>query len=180
MRWTVEGADKATGKDRVIQIEAGTSAEAERIASAKGLLVSGVYEPTTLTAAEQLEKMIDTSLSNSDLAAPSIPPTSPPAPIAYASGGFQGPTPSYAGLQVGGTVMFVCAAVYYAVAIFAVVGAILSLFGVVNPRTSGIAFLSAATLLFWALVAAMTGGLLHAGSAGCAALRDIARNSFAR
>ena len=42
MKWTVKGADPATGRDRVTTVEAPDAAEAERRANAGGMLVSSV------------------------------------------------------------------------------------------------------------------------------------------
>jgi hypothetical protein len=178
MRWTVEGADKSTGKDRVLSIEANTSSEAEAKATRMGLLVSGVYEPTVLTPAEQLEKMVGNSLSASDMAQPPIPPTAPPpAAISYASPGIARSAPDYTGLRIGSGVLMVFAVIYYVGAIFFLLIALASTVGIFS-QTPGLAVWSGFSAFISAMVAGMIGGILHAISAACVALRDIACNSF--
>jgi hypothetical protein len=42
-QWTVDGADRETGQGRTVKVLAGDEGEAERMANAKGVLVSRVY-----------------------------------------------------------------------------------------------------------------------------------------
>jgi hypothetical protein len=77
MRWTVEGADKETGQERAIAVDADSKAQAERIASKRGLLVSDVHEPVSLSDAEKLEAMVTRSVESPQPASAPAPPPEP-------------------------------------------------------------------------------------------------------
>ena len=74
-------------------------------------------------------------------------------------------------MQIGSFVLGVFALLYY------MCGGIVLVVAVLAVQSSGGRFDTGQGFL-WALVLAMGGGVLHAMSAGCIALRDIARNSF--
>jgi hypothetical protein len=171
-RWNVDGADSRTGQEVEMNIEAITAEEAERIAGGRGILVSGVQEAAspddTLAAVAAAANMRRTQ----------IPP-----PVAYASALARQTAPNYMGLSIGGSILGVFAGIYYCIGLFMLVPAIAS---IVNSATTPSSYVSGFSAMggiggvLISLMFLMIGGLLHALSAACVALRDIARNSFNR
>ncbi len=169
MRWNIEGADQQTGQDRVIAIDAADQADAERKARARGILVSTIYPTTLKTAIERTEEEI---VSPSQTA---VPPAAPASTLNYRASSLPRQTvPNYRGLQIGSFVLGVFALLYY------ICGGIGLVFGILSVQDSSRVRFDAAQAFLWALLLAMGGGVLHAMSAACIALRDIARNSFNR
>ena len=82
------------------------------------------------------------------------------------------------GLRFGASVLMVFALLYYIAGAIALIAAIYALLEGVAARQVGIGMLGSFVYVIGALSLAMVGGLLHASSAACLALRDIARNSF--
>jgi hypothetical protein len=193
MRWNVEGADPATGAERVIQVDADDRDAAERVARERGLLVAAAY-PSTLQPAA--------AAHGADVAVAIAAPRSFPKPVPHAgeTGAtpleYHGPAaeaapatgspadesappppapagrraPRYVGLQVGSSVLMAFALLYY------VAAGLVLLMTATALRARGWEDVAGPLLL--ALALGMVGGLLQALSAACLALRDIARNSF--
>jgi hypothetical protein len=175
-QWNVEGADPKTGAERVIQVSAETKESAERAARKQGLLVSAVYKSTVQTSADALDDMVANASSR-----PTPPPAMPSPSLSYRTPAIA-PTaiPQYQGLVIGGFVLRIFAYLYYSLAILGVILAVLTFFGPSRSQTQ-VDFTSTAGtagVLFATLATGMVGGILHALSAACGALRDIARNSF--
>jgi hypothetical protein len=178
MRWNVEGADSQTGQDRVLAVEALDRADAERKARQHGILVSSIYPTSIRSAVEKIDEAVDaaedqiTAPLHSDVAAPRQP---------IPSYFVQAPArqiPEYRGLQIGSTVLMVFAVMYYLFAACIILVAILAAAGTALTSDTPLAAVGPFLLLVWGLALAMGGGIMHALSAACLALRDIARNSF--
>jgi hypothetical protein len=89
--------------------------------------------------------------------------------------------PPYVGLQLGATTLRIFAVLYHCAAAIAVaLGVVVLVNDPETPFSQDASVIGFIFFIGWALFAAMIGALLHAASAGCDALRDIARNSFAR
>jgi hypothetical protein len=168
MRWRVEGADSATGLDTYHDVYADSAKEAERIAhDVHGMLVSST-------------KPIED------------PPVAMPGPsartVAYASRTAQrSSAPDYLGLRLASSVLAIFAALYYiAAVIILVLGAIAGIGSGATSAKYGTASalipgsVAVMTSIAYAICIAMIGAFLHGASSICMAIRDIARNSFAR
>ena len=176
-KWTVEGADKESGEERTITVEAASQADAEALAAGRGILVAEVSQVPRTSAAKLLARMVDDRAASGSLpflrAGPQEDiPLSPPADAEVAG---EKPVPVYPGLRIGGKILISFAILHYIVAVASLGGAIALL-----VRNGGTDYGRPAILLAAALASCLLGGLLHALSAACAALHDIAQNSFAR
>ncbi|HEX3357103.1 MAG TPA: hypothetical protein VHS31_09045 [Tepidisphaeraceae bacterium] len=168
MRWRVEGADSTTGLDTYHDVYADNAKEAERIA-------------------HDLHKMLVSSIKPIEDGPVAIPGPSAQT-VAYASRRAQLSTaPNYLGLRLASSVLAIFAALYYiGAAIILVFGAITAIgSGPTSARygtASGLIPGSAALMMsiLYAIFTAMIGAFLHGASSICMAIRDIARNSFAR
>lgn len=172
-RFNVEGADSRTGEDRVVQIEAENQRAAEQAARESGLLVSNVFEAVTRTKSEELDALAEAARDAKAAAAPS-PPV-----FHYEAPRHHGVPPDYFGLRIGKTVLMVVAGLYYTIGLLGIGMAILIAFASFNARTrTPLDAIGVFGSLLYALISVSVGGLFHALSEGCAALRDIARNSW--
>ena len=148
MKWDVVGTDPASGRVTMVTISAATAEEAAETATGRGFAVSHVLP-------HQQDRPYPTSLSHpAPPPSTSLPPSAPPTVV-----------PEYIGLQVGGAMLFVFAILYY------LGGLVMFFVALERHRNTSDALLAVAALL-------MGGVLCQALSAGCSALRDIARNSF--
>lgn len=170
MRWTVVGADKNTGQERSITVEASTEADAEKLANRAGLIVSDV---------SPVDALVELAQANQ-----AKPPPRTPTPIVadYRTPEPEPPrsVPSYIGLKIGSIILGVFAAIYYAIGALIWITTFAEMSNNPTPNRApppGAMYGVAGTLVV-GLIFGMVGGLLHAFSAGCVALRDIARNSF--
>lgn len=180
-RWNVEGADARTGHDRVVTVEAHSQKEAEQAARKMGLVVSEVYQAVTKTPAEALDEMVGSAINTPTATAPPHAAAVPEASkvVQYRSPGSEaGPVPAYGGLKLGSSLLSVFALLYYVLAAVIIVAGLLSISASAATGWSGEAAVAAIGALAMGLTAAMVGVVLHAVSAACLALRDIARNSF--
>jgi hypothetical protein len=168
MQYLIEGADKSTGEDRSVIVNAINTQDAQNQAASMNLLVSRLVPH----AGGFLNKQAVV-----EYASPAATPTAPP------QRGLQIGPPRYLGLQIASFIIGVCAFVCYVVAAIIGLVAIFSIgsatqqpnaFGPPQAlaTTSGVAGL---LLAFWIFAA---GAVQHGLSAACIALRDIARNSF--
>src|SRR5690349_733253 len=114
-RWTVEGADSETGEDRVLSIDAPTREDAERDAGEQAILISAIHESVAADPLDMLGQVANAASTRGTRLPPkALGPTAPYAtPGAYR----QVTIPAYTGLQIGGTVLMVFAALYYIAAI---------------------------------------------------------------
>lgn len=210
MRFTIEGAEESTGRDRVITVEADDESQAEQRARGQGLVVSNVHassvqelgrpgaagvsselqvEPAPAAAAPAAAPAPPAMRGNGARTAPvvqksaaSAPPALEPSPsLRYGTRPARPvsrPIPDYAGLNLGAAILRIFAAVYY---LQAAVGIGLAVYALlVRPVTIGTSQLEAPVLAVLSVGGAMLGGLLQAASTACEALRDLARNSFAK
>jgi hypothetical protein len=87
MRWNVEGADAKTGKNRIVQVYAKDSADAEEKARKLGVLVTAVHESIMKPPGERGDDGADGEEETFDVA-PQVAPSAPKIPaetLAYAS-----------------------------------------------------------------------------------------------
>jgi len=159
MRWEVQGAEAATGKEVTISVEAATAEEAEQQARYNGLLVSRVYKPTGKPLGYR-------------------GPVETPKAINYA--------PEYRDILNSGKTLRVVASILRILAGVAVVAAVLSAgnaaapigMGVVNFTTIGLPLLVLLAGLVPAAILFGAAALLTAVAGIGGAVRNIARNSY--
>ncbi|HEY1629619.1 MAG TPA: hypothetical protein VGF52_07150 [Tepidisphaeraceae bacterium] len=175
MQWIVEGADKSSGEDRVISVDALDKAQAEQVAARQGILVSEVRPPTFSTPAEKLAAMSadagDSQILSTTTLAGAVNYRSPAvAAVVIAA-------PEYAGLKIGSTILMIVAMLYYILTAFILFALIIT---AVRASSMPIFYLPVVPGIFAAMVTFAMGGVLHAASAACLAIRDMARNSFTK
>lgn len=173
-RFNVEGADLQTGQERVIQVDAPDAATAEQVARDRGMLVASVFESTARPQLGELDALAEAARGSRGAAAASPPPA-----LAYAAPVQLPALPDYFGLRVGRTVLMIFAGVYYAVGLL-ILGLAIYGSGYLASQRTRTALDTAALLLMllYSFASISVGGLFHALSAACHALRDIARNSW--
>ena len=159
MRWTVEGADKQTGFDRKISVEAATREAAETEARNEGLLISEIHPEYDSIAPPSKEQPFSVSYLAS------------PVPM-------QSSVPHYFGLKLASSILIVFAVVEYLAAIFLFLSAISAIATLSAAPTAGFGGVAAIPMLAMAVAVGAAGALLHGISTGCMARRDIAQNSF--
>jgi hypothetical protein len=86
--------------------------------------------------------------------------------------------PEYLGLKIGGSILLIFAILYYIFAAFVLLVIFVGAAAASSRFGAAGLFMPIFPGLFIAITLAMCGSLLHAASAACGALRDIARNSF--
>jgi hypothetical protein len=174
MRWDVEGADTRTGQDRILTIEAESSARAEAQAREQGLLVSAVRQRAIPIDAQN-------EVPPLEVIAAELPRT---ASVEYARPMDQTTPPDYRGLRIGATFLRIFAFASYALGAIAIIQLIVSLFQMLlaalqfggSPfRSDLVETFVQAVISLWPL---LIGVLLQSAADACRALRDIARNSF--
>jgi VIT1/CCC1 family predicted Fe2+/Mn2+ transporter len=153
MRWLVKGAYVETGAEVSMTIEAGTEKAAELAARCKGI---GVQEILRDEPGDR---------------APEISPAPPPparAPMLY-----ENLPPAYPGLGSARIILAILSGIAY------VTGAITLVLGLASlGQNNSVSETSPASIILAGGAIFMSGGILHAVSAICSAVRDIARNSF--
>ena len=184
MRWNVEGADVKTGKNRVVQVYAKDSADAEAKARNLGVLVTAVHESVMKPANESEDETFDVAppepaskpAPSLDYQAPSparSPAPPPPRNDRDEARKKRALIPDYAALSNAAFVIGVFSTLYYVLGAVALLMAMITAWSNTPPtRFEG------PTLAGYGLISLMAAGVLHGMSAGCYALRDIARNSF--
>ena len=163
MRWEVQGADAATGKETTITLEAVTAEEAEKQARYNGMLVSHVRK-----AAPKPSPKLDYAA-----------PTPAPRP---------GVVPEYAAIVSGARltsffarVVALFGAVAFGVAILAVAIAVYqSLGGNLDTSEKTLAVTITAGCVFYGLGCFVVAVFLSMHASLALAVRDMARNSFNR
>jgi hypothetical protein len=153
VQYLVEGADRSSGEDRTVIFSAENEADLRRQIEAMGILVSNAK------------------------------PWSPPTPVQYATPAPSQTTnlPNYIGLQIASLVLGISCVCFYLAALVLLIAGLLAM----NSNAPSQPFMPspAATAPFdlaAALGAFAAAAIQHGLSTGCKALRDIARNSFAR
>jgi hypothetical protein len=183
MKWQVIGADAQTGEDRVFLIEANAAGDAEAAVRRAGYLVSQVTPTAQPVAAPHVSDRVDPL---AELAAVAAPTPAAPAPtaLAYRPAVSARPSdvaaaPEYWGLRFGSTAFLVLAGLCY---LSGLVGVLLGLGLLVQSLgyQSGLGILGSFTQFLLSLWPLAVGTVFHAASSACLAVRDIARNSFAR
>jgi hypothetical protein len=155
-QYLIEGADKSTGEDRTIIIEANSEADARAKAATMGILVSQV-KPWPRSLSEPVPVSYET---------PSQPATSPKAP------------PAYLGLKIASFVLGVSCLFFYVGPAILVVQAIMAMNSSPQPAFVRNPAFGAGVDLAAAFSAFAAGAIQHGLSTGCIALRDIAKNTF--
>jgi hypothetical protein len=158
MKWEVRGADRQTGQDRALLVDADTEAEAIAAGNTGGLLV------------ERTRRVTGTA-STVPGVQPARPSVQSDKALPYADGLKKG-IPTYRGLVIAGAILRVYAFLVYAL------GVLLFLVALGNTNSN---VASQDELLSNLIIPAgvlVTGGLLHGCATALDALRDIARNSF--
>ena len=179
MHWHVTAADARSGEERSFLVHAVTAEEAEAKVRGAGYLVSTVSQadpaaPAPHAAGEPADPL-------AQLAAASVATKTGPLP--YRSPSNAAPNdpspPDYWGLRFGALALFVFACLSYVTGALFVLGGLFTL--VMSPGGGGPAsgVVAAGLQFLLALSPLAAGVILHAASAACLALRDIARNSFA-
>lgn len=198
MRWSVEGADSKSGRDRLLSIDADSAHEAEQLARRQGVLVAAVHRAKVLSPAERLEHMLAGTADETMVTArehESVPPHPAPAAgdpadqtIAYRSSPPDADTSplvrfaqasraaNYINLRIAGTVLFVLAMLCYLAGIFSISVAAVTLSEGLYWTRSAAGILATIMGLAPALSPLVIGAVLHALSGICYALRDIARD----
>jgi hypothetical protein len=147
--WTIEGADKNTGADRVITIEALTEEEAAKEAGNSGLLVSAVHE---------------------------LPPAIAPRPITSATPRYEDISKGSRTLDAIATIVFAIGILFIVVAIIGVFVMAAAIYTRAPEAivTVPIIFSSLMTGVSLLIIAA----IIRMFAALAVAIRDIAINSF--
>ena len=174
MKWTVTGADQRSGVDRTIEVDADTERQAVDLARSLGLFTSSIQPAVAPGAAESLPSLDEEVVENDQVDFVPVPESPRPRPVAYATPETSRRAPTYVGLRIGATILGIMALLYYAAALvmlFVMLGTVGRMAPFMDLTTFGL-------MMLWVLMIASAGGLMHALSAGCTALRDIARNSF--
>ncbi len=168
MRWKVEGAVKDSGAEVSIRIDAETRALAERAARDRGILVSKLT-PVKDTVA-------DPDVAG-DAAAGAKMNSAGSGPRDSQTGFSIAEIPDYLGLKSAGLALRVFCLVSYLLGITEIIGG-----AAIATSGSKPDFLQASptTIIFIGIFSLMLGAMMQGMSAGCGALRDIARNSFRR
>ena len=197
MIWNVEGADAKTGAERVVSVVAESEAEAERMASEQGLLVSAVFrstiavakpfDPSRAAAAVAVEPA---AVAATSAAVPTVPYKGlyTKSPAAFRQHRFRlhfqpwrwhwtWDRPPYFHLRLASRVLGVLAGLSYLSGLVAVFLGIVSFFRRLDLSQN---FIGALYDLFALASPLILGALLHAAAAACDALRDIALASLPR
>jgi len=157
MQYLIEGADKETGEDRTVIIDADNEADLRAKIKAMGILVSHA------------------KLWNAPAAPPVAVNYATPAPTHIVSSA-RPRIPGYFGLQFASLILGISATLFYAIAVLAFIASISSTRNFNSPY-AGVGVLVQGMVIISLLAA---GGIQHGLSAACTALRDIARNSFTK
>lgn len=145
--WTIEGADKTTGKERVMTVEAMDEKEAAIEASAAGLLVSAVHE---------------------------LPPAPPaPKPAKLAKSAYQGIVRGAGTLDVVASLLMIIGWVSIAIGAIGVVAG----FGQLSHGEAGFAIGAGVGAIINGIVMVVASTLISMFAALALAVRDIAVNS---
>lgn len=173
MRWTVEGADKQTGDERTIEVEANSRADAEKLAAQRGILVSRVLSAGEVNAA-QLEALAAMQGERVWEEKPTIAYATPsPTPSAIETTVTDRPyAPNYAGLQVASILFWVLWALAW------VGGLVLLGIAIVGSYRTPLIGAGLFFAFFDLIVSFVSGCIFMALASGCEALRDMARNSW--
>jgi hypothetical protein len=179
MRWNVEAADKGTGIERVIQIEAHSAQDAEQIARRHGLLVSSVHPLPVQSDAKKPDIAAPAPVSRPGNGSSEVlqPEADRPAPRAK---------PEYKEIATGAHWVGICGGAASILGIITLLaGAICLITGVAimndpsNHANNGVTFVASGVgLLCWGIAALLGGVVLNMLSALSLAVRVIARNSF--
>ena len=178
MRWTVQGADSATGRERSVTVEASTREEAEAQAAYNGLLVSGSSPAGSATPPASRSGAVATAERPAGRVN-HTPPASAPA-AAHA--------PDYADILKGAkalrglatfanvlaVVFFILAAVLFIVPLAA------SKHGPPKPADFAAGLASALPAAGFGVAMLITSALLLMFASMGLALRDLTRNSFGK
>ena len=208
MNWIVSGADRETGEDKAIEVEADSEESANRRAARRGLLVADVRpaataDHATIQVDDEPEESADTIAFDDDFSGPATATSTAPAYIApqaaaspagaftaaaatsalpYQSAqprGVSRPIPSYTGLSIASSILRVYALLLYIVTVLALLVATI---GVINMAGSGMPasaiIVADATTYAPAIAIVFGAAMAHGASAALVALRDIAQNSF--
>jgi len=204
MKWIVIGADRETGEDKAIEIEADNEESAKRRGNRAGLLVAEarpaveaieVDDDPADDAAAWAEQDDGSQHAHSVSQAAPIQPSAVAAATSYAAAAptmaYQSPPayqpagrkpPAYSGLSIASTVLMVVAALAYLAGLLVFCFMIFAL--IKGPSTPSSPFAASAdqaaemALLGTSLAMFAAGAMYHGMSAACVALRDIAQNSF--
>jgi hypothetical protein len=179
-QWTIEGADSATGEDRILSVEAMSREDAEQFAREQGILVSEVHESVTSDSLEQLSAAAADRSRMRGHAAPVVQYATP-APYRRTTS-----IPEYEGITKGARLLKSSASTYafmafaaYALAVLCVVGSILAV--VMNQAKTDIiatALISAVALFAVGIGLQNRATMIRLQAELALATRDIARNSF--
>ena len=161
MQYLIEGADKSSGQDRSVIVSADNPREAEKQAEEMDLLISSVKPHA---AGIPSGKAIEYASPRAGVDLRNVPPR-------------------YLGLQIASILLGVSCAMFYGLAaLVAIVSILVSATAAQVPgQLVPMRVFAAATGfsgLMYALMLFACGAIQHGLSAGCSALRDIARNSF--
>jgi hypothetical protein len=172
MQYVIEGADASSGQDRTIIVSAIDEKDAHQQARSMNLMVSRVA----------LHNAPVPSLGS----AHSSPAVDYASPVPKSAVAMQAVTiPRYLGLQIASVILIASAAVCYGIAAIAVVVAISAATTPTRPPAfggppPGFMGLFSAFGFIGAFGFLSAGAIQHGLSAACKALRDIARNSWAK
>jgi hypothetical protein len=166
MQYLVEGADRTSGTDRTVIFDAANERDAQRQAEEMNLLVSRMSPHASGIPNDR--PAIDYATPGVGRGAATISPGGPP---------------RYLGLKIASFVLGVSCVLSYG---FALILAVAAIHSFVSASASQVPFAPPPALvaadgsmqLFVAFVTFAGAALQHGLSAGCIALRDIARNSF--
>ena len=165
MRWNVEFIDPKTGKERIAQLEAPTAEDARRQAEAKGVKVTDVFQSTIKTEAEKRDEALTAAAEENRFRAEPV---------------IRRVTPEYKEIVSGAQLMSLFGGICFVVGMVMIIGGGLSIFAAAADRAP-MEFLGFGILsVGYGIVLLVTSVFLRMNSSLALAVRDMARNSFAR
>lgn len=185
MRWIIEGADRSTGVERSVTVEAPDAAQAEQLGRLVGLLVSSLGPAPGALADHSAAPPIDaTPVMPADLIHPRPDPSAPARaalPVSYA-GRHAEPVsilPDYFALRIGASALRILGIVCFALGLLSLLLTLPILLAGLRFQSSGGPgeLLSALGTLAESMVPIGAGILLYTLGGAAQALRDLARNS---
>jgi len=178
MKWHVTAADAQTGEERTFLVEAATPADAEAAARQAGFLISHVVpavqpvaSPPPPARPDPLAELAAAASGSTSL--PYRPAPASPTPELVV------PVPEYWGLRFGSMAFLVFAGLCYLAGLLGLLLSVGMLVNSLNYQT-GLGLLGTFAQFLLSLWPIAVGTIFHAASSACLALRDIARNSFAK
>jgi hypothetical protein len=165
MKWTIEGAEVHSGRERIISVDAASQAEAEAIAKRRGMLIAAVHQSVA----------DETGLGLNAPAEPPPVPTNKVVPLTLRPEVTSG-IPQYGGLELSALVLRAIGILQYIAAVLMIVAALVS--ATESSRAAAERGIDVFGLGISGVATFVSGALCHGAGSACLALRDMAQNSF--